>query len=251
MTMRVVAVIPARMGSSRFPGKPLAPLHGRTMLEHVYRRTALCADLADVVVATCDDEIRDAVAAFGGRAVMTSDAHQRASDRVAEAAADMDGDVFVLVQGDEPMTYPEMISQALAPLGTDPSVCCVNLTKRIDDIEEFRNPNTIKVVINRDNDAMYMSRSEIPTLANNRFEDIAAYKQVCVIPFRREVLMRYTRLEPTPAEIAESIDMMRFIEHGIAVRMVETPFDTHAVDTEADLQLVAGMMENDPLMGTY
>jgi 3-deoxy-manno-octulosonate cytidylyltransferase (CMP-KDO synthetase) len=113
--MRAVAVIPARMGSSRFPGKPLAPLHGRTMLEHVFKRTALCEMLAEVVVATCDVEIADAVAGFGGRAIMTSDRHERASDRMAEAAQGLEGDVFVLVQGDEPMTHPDMISQALSP----------------------------------------------------------------------------------------------------------------------------------------
>ena len=249
--MRAVAVIPARMGSSRFPGKPLAQLHGRTMLEHVYKRTALCAELDDVVVATCDTAIVDAVSAFGGHAVMTADTHDRASDRVAEAAENLDGDVFVLVQGDEPMTHPDMITQSLSPFATGSSVGCVNLTTRVTDEAEFRNPNTIKVVINRAGDAMYMSRSGIPTLTNNRFADIEAFKQVCIIPFTRAALARYTALPPTPHEIAESIDMMRFIEHGHAVRMVETEFNTHAVDTEADLKLVSEMMQSDDLMKAY
>lgn len=249
--MRSVAIIPARMGSSRFPGKPLAPLHGRTMLEHVYKRTALCEMLAEVVVATCDTEIADAVAAFGGRAVMTSDRHERASDRIAEAAQELKGDVFVLVQGDEPMTHPDMISQALSPFAAGDSAGCVNLTTRIRDEAEFRDPNTIKVVMNRAGNAMYMSRSEIPTLTNNAFGDIEAYKQVCIIPFTRAALALYEDLSPTPHEIAESIDMMRFIEHGHAVRMVETQFNTHAVDTAPDLRLVADMMQSDDLMKAY
>lgn len=249
--MHPVAVIPARMGSSRFPGKPLALLHGRTMLEHVYKRTALCPKLTDTVVATCDAEIADAVAAFGGRAVMTSDTHERASDRIAEAADNLDGDIFVLVQGDEPMTHPDMIGQALTPFESGDSIGCVNLTTRIKDKDEFCDPNTIKVVINGDGNAMYFSRSQIPTLTNNDFGDIEAFKQVCIIPFTRAALSTYAALSPTPHEIAESIDMMRFLEHGHNVRMVETNFNTHAVDTEADLRLVAEMMEGDPLMEKY
>ena len=249
--MKTVAVIPARMGSSRFPGKPLAPLHGRAMIEHVYKRTAMCPDLADVVVATCDTEIRDAVEAFGGKAVMTADTHERASDRMAEAAQSLEGDIFVLVQGDEPMTFPDMITEAVSPFSADPGVACVNLTKQILDIDEFKSPNTIKVVLGTGEDALYMSRSEIPTLANSNFRDIAAFKQVCIIPFRRDALECYTALFPTPGEIAESIDMLRFLEHGLPVRMVKTAFDTHAVDTQDDLDHVSALMANDSLMNRY
>ncbi|MEL0097752.1 MAG: 3-deoxy-manno-octulosonate cytidylyltransferase [Planctomycetaceae bacterium] len=249
--MKTTAVITARMGSSRFPGKPLAPLHGRPMIEHVYKRTKICADLDDVVVATCDMEIFDAVEAFGGKAVMTADTHERASDRMAEAAQSLEGDVFVLVQGDEPMTFPDMISEAVAPFEIDSSVCCVNLTKRISHIGEFKSPNTIKVIIGADGNALYMSRSEIPTLTNNNFTDINAFKQVCIIPFRRDTLEMYEALPPTPGEIAESIDMLRLIEHGIPVKMVETAFDTHAVDTQEDLDHVSALMQEDLLMTKY
>jgi 3-deoxy-manno-octulosonate cytidylyltransferase (CMP-KDO synthetase) len=249
--MKTVAVIPARMGSSRFPGKPLVPLHGRPMIEHVYKRTAMCPELADVVVATCDIEIRDVVEAFGGKAVMTADTHDRASDRMAEAAKSLEGDIFVLVQGDEPMTFPDMITEAVSPFSTDPGVACVNLTKQILDIDEFKSPNTIKVIIGTSADALYMSRSEIPTLANSSFHDIAAFKQVCIIPFRRDALAHYTALPPTPGEIAESIDMLRFLEHGLPVRMVKTAFDTHAVDTQDDLDHVSALMAGDSLMNRY
>ncbi len=249
--MKVIAVIPARMGSSRFPGKPLAPLLGRPMIEHVYRRTALSAALAEVVVATCDREIHDAAEAFGARAVMTADTHERASDRVAEAARETDADVVVLVQGDEPMTMPGMIDAAVAPFASDPAVKCVNLAKRIENEADFDDPNTIKVVMDRNDDALFMSRQPIPTRPKGTFATITAYKQVCIIPFRRDALERYASLPPTPLEIAESVDMMRFIEHGVPVRMVETEFDTQAVDTPADLERVEALMRDDPLVVTY
>jgi 3-deoxy-manno-octulosonate cytidylyltransferase (CMP-KDO synthetase) len=209
--MKIVAVIPARMGSTRFPGKPLAPILGHTMIEHVYHRTALCRALSEVFVATCDKEIFEAVEAFGGKAIMTSPTHERASDRVAEAAADLDFDVIVMVQGDEPMTNPEMIEESLAPfLGGDKEVACVNLTARIKSQQEFEDPNTIKVVMDANGFALYMSREPIPTLHQQDFDQISAFKQVCVIPFTAAALQDFIQLTPTPLEVAESIDMMRW-----------------------------------------
>src|SRR5210317_208831 len=129
--MKIVAVIPARMGSTRFPGKPLAPILGHPMIEHVYRRTNLCQALNDVFVATCDPEIFESVEAFGGKAIMTSSSHERASDRVAEAAVDLDCDVVVMVQGDDPMTHPQMIDESLTPfLNGVEQAACVNLTAK-------------------------------------------------------------------------------------------------------------------------
>lgn len=246
----VIAIIPARMGSSRFPGKPLAPLLGLPMIEHVYRRTALSRSLSAVYVATCDREIVDAVEGFGGRAIMTSDTHERASDRVAEAAEGLDADIVVMVQGDEPMVVPEMIDQAVAPLLEDPAVQCVNLAGRIASLDEFRDPNTIKVVVDPHGDAVYFSREPIPALRGTPLERAPAAKQVCIIPFRREALFLFTSLEATPLEQTESVDMLRFLEHGYKVRMVPTPYDTHAVDTPADLELVATLLRDDPLTAT-
>jgi 3-deoxy-manno-octulosonate cytidylyltransferase (CMP-KDO synthetase) len=250
--MKIIAIIPARMGSSRFPGKPLAPILGRPMIEHVYRRTILCEALNDVFVATCDTEIFESVESFGGRAIMTSPAHDRASDRVAEAAADIDCDVVVMIQGDEPMTYPAMIEESLAPfLGGDEAVSCVNLTAKIKNQKEFKDPNTIKVVMDRDGYAIYMSREPIPTLHLQDFNQIPAFKQVCVIPFSAAALQEFNKLDPTPLEVAESIDMMRFIEHGRKVKMVETSFSTHAVDNPADLKLVEELLRKDALTQKY
>ena len=249
--MTIVGLIPARMGSSRFPGKPLAPLLGRTMIEHVAKRVALCRSLDAVYVATCDREIFDAVVAFGGRAIMTSDRHERASDRAAEAIAGLDADIAVMIQGDEPMTVPQMIEEAVAGIVADPGIASVNLTKRIASRKEFENPNTIKVLMDNDGNALFMTRQPVPTCPKGDFSAIAAYKQVCVMPFRREALLHFAALPPTPLEIAESIDMNRYLQHGIRVHMVETGFDTHAVDSPADLALVERLMHDDPLLGAY
>ncbi len=249
--MKTVGMIPARMGSSRFPGKPLAELLGKSMLEHVYKRCALSESLDDLYVATCDREIMDAVQAFGGKAIMTADTHERASDRIAEAADGVEADVYVMIQGDEPMTHPDMIDEAMAPFKFEQGIQCVNLTRRIEDEADFANPDTIKVVLDGAGFALYMSREPIPTRDKAAFADIRAYKQVCIIPFTSECLARYAALPPTPLEIAESVDMLRLMEHGYRVRMVETAHDTQAVDRPADLERVAGLMRDDPLIEKY
>lgn len=249
--MKTIAVIPARMGSSRFPGKPIAKLLGRTMLEHVFKRVAMSTALDATYVATCDEEIRQAAEAFGAPVIMTSDKHERASDRVAEAVAETDADLIVMVQGDEPMTHPHMIDTAVAPFHADPQLGCVNLVRRIENESDFNDANTIKVVMNQHGDALYMSRQPIPTLAKAGFAAISAYKQVCIIPFRRATLLDYAQLPTTSLEQLESIDMLRLLEHGIRVKMVETEFNSQAVDTEADLARVANLMASDPLLSSY
>jgi len=213
------------------------------MIEHVFRRTKLCSQLDEVYVATCDEEIRDVAEGFGAKVIMTSAAHERATDRVAEAAEHFAGDLIVMIQSDEPMITPDMIDTALGPLISDPSISCVNLVHRITSQQEFLDPNTIKVVADANGNALYFSRSPIP-YAN--FEDTTAkiYKQVCVIPFTRSCLLDFPRLPSTPLERAESIDMLRFLEHGRSVRLVETLVATHSVDTPADLQLVETMMNH-------
>ncbi|MFQ5891098.1 MAG: 3-deoxy-manno-octulosonate cytidylyltransferase [Gemmatimonadota bacterium] len=249
--MEIVCIIPTRMGSSRFRGKPLAPILGRPMVEHVYRRAILCKALSAVYVATCDDEIRRAVEAFGGRVVMTSPAHERASDRAAEASEGLRADVVVMLQGDEPMVTPEMIGAVVEPFVEDATIVCTNLVKRIEREEEFEDRNTIKVVMDERKFALYFSREPIPTRRIVGFGGLPAYKQVCVIPFRREFLLEFAQLRPTPLEQAESIDMLRVLEHGYRVKLVETSENTQAVDTPGDLALVESLMRWDPLVRTY
>lgn len=246
--MKSIAIIPARMGSSRFPGKPLAKILGKPMIGHVWERVSQSRSLASTVVATCDAEIRDYVASIGGTAIMTSDRHERASDRCAEAllkAEEMNNtryDVVVMVQGDEPMTHPGMIDEALAPLAEDASVQVTNLLGSISDAAEFEDRNCIKVVCDLRGNALYFSREPIPTRC--KAPNVPMGKQVCVIPFRRDYLIEYTRMAPTPLEIAESVDMMRILEHGGKVRMVPTVHATYSVDTPADLERIEQIMRD-------
>jgi len=221
------------------------------MIEHVVRRATMCGLLDAVYVATCDEEIRGVVEGFGAPVLMTSATHERASDRVAEAAAALEADIVVMIQGDEPMITPGMIVSATAPLIRDPSVACVNLTRRIISREEYLDRNTVKVVMNVHGDALFFSRAPIPALDFASVERPPVFKQVCVIPFRRDFLREFARLPQTPLERAESIDMLRVVENGGRVRMVETEIDTHAVDTIEDLRLVESMMADDPLILRY
>lgn len=245
--MNILALIPARMGSSRFPGKPMAPILGKPMIGHVYERVAESPMLTLTAVATCDKEIFDYVESIGGVAVMTGSEHERASDRCAEALVTLERannttyDIVVMVQGDEPMTHPDMIAEAVQPLIDHPDVQVTNLLGKIKDAAEFEDRNCIKVVCDLQLNAMYFSREPIPTRC--KVDQIPMGKQVCVIPFRRQFLLDYTKLAPTPLEIAESVDMMRVLEHGMRVRMAPTRHDTQAVDTPADLKKVEGLMQ--------
>jgi 3-deoxy-manno-octulosonate cytidylyltransferase (CMP-KDO synthetase) len=238
------------MGSSRFPGKPMAKIGGVPMIGHVYRRVARSPLLSAVAVATCDEEIASYIRSIGGIAVMTSDRHERASDRCAEALLKLEAergsrfDIVVMVQGDEPMTHPCMIGEAVQPMIDDASIRIVNLRAPIATEDEWRDKNCIKVVCDTRGNAMFFSRQPIPSKAMPGGNNV--WKQVCVIPFRRDFLLEYTKLAPTPLEIAESVDMMRLLEHGLPVRMIDTRFDTHAVDTPADLELVARLMKDMP-----
>lgn len=250
--MRVAAVIPVRMGSSRFPGKPLAPIKGRTMVEHVYRRVALCQSLdGGVYVATPDQEIARAVEGFGGQVIMTSPAHTRASDRVAEAAESLDADIVVMIQGDEPLVTPELVELSFQPLLQDDSIFCTNLVKRIQSVEEFHDRNTIKVVMDHQGYALYFSREPIPTIHNNDFTRVRAYKQVCVIPYPKRYLLQFAQMEPTLLEVLESVDMLRLLEHGHRVKMVECTQETHSVDVPVDIGIVERLMERDPVLALY
>lgn len=221
------------------------------MIEHIYRRTAMSRSVHEVIIATCDQEIMDAAAAFGARAIMTSNTHERASDRMAEVARSVQADIYVMVQGDEPMIVPEMIDLAVEPLLNDPKVQCVNLAGCIQSEAEFEDPNTIKVVKARNGDALYMSRHPIPGRERFPFEKIPAWKQVCIIPFRRDFLLKYTSLAPTALEQVESIDMLRAMEHGYPIRLVESLYSTYSVDTPEDAARVESAMRADPLFRSY
>jgi len=243
--MNILALIPARMGSSRFPGKPMEKILGKPMIGHVYENVTKCDLLKKTVVATCDQEIADYIKSIGGQAVMTSDKHERASDRCAEALGylenddDVKYDIVVMVQGDEPMTHPNMITEAVTPMLYNSEIIVTNLLGDIESEEEFEDRNCIKVVCDLDSNALYFSREPIPT---RKLVKATMKKQVCIIPFSRDFLLEYTNLDSTPLEITESIDMMRILEHGKKVKMVPTKYHTHPVDTKEDLKRVEILM---------
>jgi 3-deoxy-manno-octulosonate cytidylyltransferase (CMP-KDO synthetase) len=251
--MKIVGFIPARMSSSRFPGKPLALICGKPMIEHVYKRCAMNSSLDELYVATCDSEIMKATEAFGGKAIMTSNSHTRCTSRVAEAYQNIncDADIIVIIQGDEPLVHPDMINLAVAPLLGDegPDIYCVNLAAKIKERNEFDDPNEVKVVFDKNWRALYFSREPIPSVKN--ISHRSWWKQVCIIAFWRDSLMTFNRMDETPLEILESVDMMRVLENGYTLQLVESCFDTYSVDTEADRKKVEQLMANDSLHEKY
>ena len=254
--LKVIGIIPARMGSSRFPGKPLAKILGVPMIGHVYFRSKMSKILDEVYIATCDKEIMGYGESIGAKCILTKNTHERASDRTAEAMLKIEReskqklDIVVMIQGDEPMVFPEMIDASVKPLIKDPSVLVSNLTEPIESREEHEDPNCIKVVLDKKNFAIYFSREAIPTRKKGA-KELPMLKQVCIIPFQRDFLLKFNRLKPTILEKVESIDMLRVLEHGYEVKMAPTPFQTHSVDTKEDLELVQKLMANDPLIVKY
>ena len=249
--MKYVAVIPARMAATRFPGKPLKNILGLPMVEHVRRRLLLCKYLDDVIVASSDQEIVDLVLQQGGKAVLTRDTHERCTDRVAEAALSIDADVIINVQGDEPLVMPEMMRQVTSPFLEDKELHCVNLVAEIVDQVEFNDPNVPKLVANIEGDLLYISREPIPSISKASTNDYLKLKQLGIIAFRREFLQLFTLLNPAPLEEVESVDMMRAVEHGYRVRIVETKHKMIGVDVPSDIQRVEKVLSLDPLITKY
>lgn len=249
--MKIVAIIPSRMAATRFPGKPLVPILGLPMIEHVRRRTSMCELIDETIVATCDVEIKEVVESFGGKVVMTADTYDRCTDRVAEAAEGLECDIVINVQGDEPLVLPEMMDKVVSPLIDDPGLQCTNLVTKIADLQEFENPNAPKVVTNRFGDLLYISREPIPSRKKADSNNYTRLKQLGIIAFRKEFLLKFSQLEPTPLEKIESVDMMRAVEHGYCVRIVETENLMIGVDVPGDIKLVEDVLSSDPLVKKY
>jgi 3-deoxy-manno-octulosonate cytidylyltransferase (CMP-KDO synthetase) len=240
--MNILGIIPARYASSRFPGKPLVDIAGKSMIQRVYEQAAKCVDLTDVMVATDDDRIFNHVIQFGGKAVMTGDHHQSGTDRCAEVAAiHAVYDVIINIQGDEPYIEPEQISK-LAACFAAPDVQIATLIKRIKSEQELHNPNSPKVVVNKLNEAVYFSRSALPHIRGeqpeNWLEFYTYYKHIGIYAYRADVLQQITRLEVSGLEKAEALEQLRWIENGYRIKVAETEFETYAVDTPADLELL-------------
>ena len=248
--MKTICLIPARMGSTRFPGKPLATIKGIPMIEHVYKRAELSKSIHKIAVATPDKEIANYVKKFGGNVIMTKTTHERASDRCAEALLieekkfNIKYDVVVMVQGDEPLVNPKMIDKAINALTKDDEINVVNLLGPINE-EEFIDKNIIKVITDKKLDALYFSRNPLPFMKKIDLSIVG--KQICIIPFKRDFLLKYSDLKPTPLEIVESIDMLRVLEYGYKVKMAKVKINSHPVDVEEDISLVESILEKDEI----
>jgi len=224
-----IAIIPARYQSTRLPGKPVLEIQGKTLIEHVYRRVQKAESVERIVVATDDSRIAEAVQRFGGEVRMTRGDHQSGTDRLAEAAADLPNDALIVnVQGDEPMIEPEVIDRAVAAARLRDAEM-VTLMAPLESRVSIEDPNRVKVVVDRQGFALYFSRSPVPS-SGTTFLHLGLYV------YRVGFLRRFTQLERTPLEIAESLEQLRVLEHGFRIRVVEVESESWGIDTPADLE---------------
>jgi 3-deoxy-manno-octulosonate cytidylyltransferase (CMP-KDO synthetase) len=253
--MNVIAIIPARMGSSRYPGKPLEKIHGMPMIEHCYHRAAMTKGVDKAYVATCDKEIYEHILSIGGNAVMTSEAHTRATTRTAEALEKIEVeinkkvDVVVMVQGDEPLIHPDTIAETIDHF-QNKSIDIVNIMSRLITKEAFEDENNVKVVVDNANDALYFSREPIPSPWKG-WKNIPRFMQTGIIAFRRGTLIDFNAMNETELEKVESIDMNRVLETGGKIRMVLTEAITIGVDVPDELIAVEKLLINDTVMKAY
>lgn len=235
-TQAAIAIIPARFNSTRLPGKPIVQIHGKTLIEHVYRRVELARSVDRVVVATDDTRVIEAVTGFGGHVLMTRRDHCSGTDRLAEVAEGFDPDVLIVnVQGDEPMVEPQVIDRAVMTARMS-DVEIVTLMTRMTNPRDIQDANRVKVVTNRDGLALYFSRSPIPS-AGTCFLHLGLYV------YRGRFLKKFAALERTPLEIAERLEQLRALEHGYRIRVVEVESESWGIDTPADLERFKALVE--------
>jgi len=243
--IQVVAIIPARYKSNRFPGKPLALINGKPMIQHVVERARKVDLLSRVVVATDDQRIGDCVAAFGGDFVMTRDDHVSGTDRLAEAAESLnvsENDVVINIQGDQPLFPPEVISQVAMPLLEDPGLPMSTLIYKIVRKEEINDPNHVKTVFDRDNHALYFSRSAIPFQRNPDEGSPTYYKHLGFYAYRKGFLLSFVTLPEGEWERFEKLEQLRALEYGYKIKVVLTEHDSVEVDTEEELARVEALL---------
>ncbi len=257
--MKVVAVIPARYGSTRFEGKPLADILGKPMIQRVYEGVSRSRLINEVIVATDDRRIVEAVEGFGGKALMTSPDHATGSDRVAEVARKRRAEIIVNVQGDEPLLTGAIVDQAVKPLLKDASIPLSTLMTRIEEVKDWINPNTVKVVVDQKGFALYFSRSPIPFPRDLNVERLLAassrgksplphraFKHIGVYAYRREFLLRYSKMKHTSLEKLEKLEQLRALENGYPIKVTAVDYEPLSVDTPEDLGKVIAYLSAAP-----
>ncbi|MBD3168459.1 MAG: 3-deoxy-manno-octulosonate cytidylyltransferase [candidate division Zixibacteria bacterium] len=248
--MKAIAVIPARYGSTRFPGKPLADIAGKTLIERVYNQTIQARNISEVLVATDDKRIFDEIASIGGKAVMTSDNHPSGTDRIAEAVKDTDFDVVVNVQGDEPLIPPELIDELAGQFEKQPGLKAVTAAHKLYDHKLIESPDAVKVAIDYNNYAETFSRSSLNTYCRGK-NGLLDYdgkwpgflKHVGIYGFTRETLFNFVGWKPSPLEVAEKLEQMRLVENGVKIKVLITSYEPVSVDTHEDIKKVLEILK--------
>ncbi|MEA3328232.1 MAG: 3-deoxy-manno-octulosonate cytidylyltransferase [Candidatus Omnitrophota bacterium] len=240
--MDVIGVIPARYESSRFPGKVLANILGRTMIQWVWEAASKAHLLEDLIIATDDEKVMKAIEAFGGKGILTSKGHLSGADRICEIVNPLDVKVIVNIQGDEPLIKPAMIDDLASVLVEDPSTQMVTLKHEIQDRVQLHDPNIVKVVTDKDGFALYFSRSCIPYQVKQTegsvFSPHGVYKHIGMYAYTKDFLFSFANFIPSSLEKAESLEQLRVLEHGCKIKVVETKYDSISVDTPRDLDEV-------------
>ena len=245
---KILGVIPARFASTRFPGKVLAHIAGKTMLQHVYQRASLSTYLTSVIIGTDDERVYSVAKSFGARVRMTRSDHLSGTDRVAEVASAENADIIVNIQGDEPLISPAAIDAAILPLVHEPELVMGTLKKRIEDPREITDPNVVKVVTDRAGDAIYFSRCAIP-FERGTSSGTPYFKHIGLYVYQRDFLLAYSALPVGPLETAERLEQLRALENGYRIRVVETEYESLGVDTLEDLERVSKLFNTSILQG--
>jgi 3-deoxy-manno-octulosonate cytidylyltransferase (CMP-KDO synthetase) len=236
--VKIIGIIPARYGSTRLEGKPLKDICGKPMIQYVYETVLKSELLTQVIVATDDQRIVDVVSKFGGKACLTSINHRTGTDRIAEVAKDIQSDIVVNIQGDEPLLDVRMIDEAIRPLVTEQDLKACTLCRPITKVEDLQNPNVVKTVFDRNGNALYFSRSLIPY--PRKVEGHQVYEHIGIYVYRKDFLMQYIKMPPTPLEMSESLEQLRILENGIRLKVLITAYEYNglSVDTQEDLDNV-------------
>lgn len=243
--MEAIGIIPARYGSTRFEGKVLKNLCGKSVIQHVYERAKKAKLLDDLIIAADDDRILEVVEKFGGNAVFTSKSHSTGTDRLTEVVNAIDVRIVVNIQGDEPLINPLVIDELVRTMQDDPTLVMTTVVKRSTSAEEFASPDVVKAIVNQENFAVYFSRAPIPSLLKPALNENYFYKHIGIYAYHKDFLFTFKKLPPSYLETNERLEQLRALDHGYRIKVIETKFETVGVDTPEDLELARALLEKE------